>query len=56
MPDVHTVILVSENLVTFPDNESPEWPLTVADRKLATARVVNIGQRPDKNFRLRHAV
>jgi hypothetical protein len=39
MADVHTKVLVSEDFITLPHDETAKGPVTFTDRKLAAARI-----------------
>jgi hypothetical protein len=55
MADVHTKVLVSENIVALTNNETAKRPIAIANRKLATARVIEFVKPANANFGVIHS-
>ena len=55
MPYVDAKILVGEDTVSLPNNETAERPVAIADLKLPTPRIIQIVQTADANLLFIHA-
>ena len=50
MTGLHAEILIGIHLVTLTNDESPEWPVALANPKFHAARIIELFQRADDNF------